>query len=314
MAKHFLPARPETVLHGVIDRDHPAVMTVEAGDTVEAETWAMWGNRAGPDLDLEAVKALRKAHQGRGPHALTGPVAIKGAMPGDTLRIDIERIELIDHGFNLVPPGGGRGLLAERFPQGHLVHFDLDTETMTTRLYDAVTIPLRPFLGVMGVAPAREGPHPSSAPGEFGGNIDCPDLVAGSTLFLPVWQEGAGFYLGDAHAAQGCGEVSQTGLETAARRAVLTLSVIKGEALHRPRAETGTHLITMGFDPDLKTAARQALTDMISLVGVRYGLADADAYALCSLQGDLMVTQIVNGSSGIHIRLPKAIFDAERRS
>ncbi len=312
MITHVLKASPATVQGGIIDPCAKPVHAVKSGDTVILDTWAMWDNAGGPELDLAQALALRDRFraEGRGPHSLTGPIAVEGAQPGDVLKVEIERLELAPHGINLIFPGErSRGLLSDIFKDAELRHFELDRRNMTTKFCDGVTIPLRPFLGIMGVLPPPgDKPRSSAIPGIFGGNIDCRDLVVGSILYLPVFVEGAGFYAGDAHAAQGSGEVSQTALETAVTEAELRLSVVKGRSIKRPWAETPDYFITMGFDEDLREAARQAVLDMIDLMGVTIGMGASDAYSLCSLQADLMVTQIVNGTNGIHVRMPKAIF------
>ena len=180
---------------------------------------------------------------------------------------------------------------------------------MTTELKPGLRLPLRPFLGIMGVAPAEPGSHSSVVPGPFGGNIDCPDLVAGTSLFLPVFAEGARFYTGDAHASQGCGEVDQTAIETAMRSAKLRFSLSDEPQRVRPRAETPKHYITMGFDEDLRTAGKQAVADMVDFLGAEQDLSPEEAYSLCSIAGDLVVTQVVNIAQGIHVRMPKAPFE-----
>ena len=312
MATHVLKACASTVQGGIIDPKAKSVHTVASGDTVILDTWAMWDNADAASLDLAQAMALRQRFraEGRGPHSLTGPIAVETARPGDVLKVEIESLDVADHGINLIFPGGrSRGLLSDIFPEAELRHFQLDRRTMTTRFGEGITIPLRPFLGIMGVLPPPEEAARSSAiPGNFGGNIDCADLVAGSTLYLPVFVEGAGFYAGDGHAAQGCGEVVQTALETAMTAAKLRLTVLKGRSIVRPWAETREHFITMGLDEDLREAARQAVRDMIELMVATKGMTRSDAYALCSLQADLMVTQLVNGVSGIHARMPKSIF------
>lgn len=308
-ASHRLAASAETVRVGLIDRDFPPVLEIAPGDEVDFETWSMWGGAAGPETTMADVRRLRERHAGTGPHSLTGPVAVAGARPGDVLRVDILALHTVDHGINLCPPGAtSRGILAERFPDGFLRHFALDTAAMTTELTPGVRLDLRPFLGIMGVAPAEPGPHSSVVPGPFGGNIDCPDLVAGTSLFLPVFAEGARFYTGDAHARQGCGEVDQTAIETAMRSARLRFTLSGEPSLVRPRAETPEHYITMGFDEDLRGAGRQAVGDMVDFLGRTKGLSGEEAYALCSIAGDLVVTQVVNIAQGIHVRLPKALF------
>lgn len=312
MTIHVLKACASTVQGGVIDPKAPPVHTVASGDTVILDTWTMWDNAGGASLDLELAMALRDRFraEGRGPHSLTGPIAVETARPGDVLKVDIESLDVADHGINLIFPGGrSRGLLNDVFSDAELRHFQLDRRTMTTRFGENITIPLRPFLGIMGVLPPPDQAARSSAiPGNFGGNIDCADLVAGSTLYLPVFVDGAGFYAGDAHAAQGSGEVVQTALETAMTAAKLRLTVLKGRSITRPWAETREHFITMGLDEDLREAARQAVLDMIELMVATKGMSRSDAYALCSLQADLLVTQLVNGVSGIHARMPKSIF------
>jgi len=314
MTTHFLKACPSTVQNGIIDPKAKPVHRVASGDTVIFDTWAMWDNAGTASLVLEQAMALRERFrgEGRGPHSLTGPIAVDSARPGDVLKVEIVNLAIADHGINVIFPGGrSRGLLGDLFQEAELRHFQLDRRTMTTRFGPGITIPLRPFLGIMGVLPLPgEPPRSSAIPGFFGGNIDCADLVAGSTLYLPVFIEGAGFYAGDAHAAQGAGEVVQTALETAMTAAELRLTVQKGRPIVRPWAETPDHFITMGLHEDLREAARQAVIDMIELMVATRDMSKSDAYSLCSLQADLLVTQLVNGVNGIHARMPKAIFDS----
>ncbi|MBR1221605.1 acetamidase/formamidase family protein [Bradyrhizobium sp. U87765 SZCCT0131] len=311
MTTHLIKAGPDTVQGGIIDPRARPIRTIMSGDTVVLDTWTMWDNAGGASLDLAGALALRDRFrgEGRGPHTLTGPIAVETAEPGDMLKVEILRLDVADHGLNIIFPGSqSRALLADIFPDAELRHFPLDRATMTTRFGDSITIPLRPFLGIMGVLPPGDTPRHSAIPGVFGGNIDCSDLVAGTVLYLPVFVPGAGFYAGDAHAVQGSGEVVQTALETAMTAAELRLTVIKGRTIRRPWAETPDHFITMGLDEDLREAARQAVLDMVELLSDTKGMKPSDAYALCSLQADLLVTQVVNGTNGIHARMPKAIF------
>lgn len=308
MTIHSLPASADTVRVGLIDSRFPAVLEIDDGDELALQTWGMWGHAVKPGDSIESLLEIRKQHAGRGPHSLTGPVAVRGAKPGMCLKVEILELQLSDFGYNLLlPKGQTRGLLADAFDEGQVRYFKLDTRHMTTELLPGLTLPLRPFLGIMGVAPDDQESHISSIPGPFGGNIDCPDLTTGSTLYLPVFAEGALFYAGDAHAMQGCGEVNQTALETSMEKAHLRLSLLPELKLKRPRAETREHWITMGFDPDLRVAARQAVEDMVELIAAKMGLTAAEAYVLCSLQVDLMITQVVNGNNGVHARLPKAL-------
>ena len=182
MARHNLVADETTVRVGVIDADHPAVLTIADGDEVTMETWSHWGGQVVPGMDLDGLLALREAAP-MGPHSITGPIAVAGAVPGDVLRVDVLDLVPGRWGFNLALPAPfGRGVLADQFPDGSLRHLELDRDSMTTELLTGVPLPLTPFLGIMGVAPPDDGPHSSVPPGPFGGNLDLRDLVVGSAL------------------------------------------------------------------------------------------------------------------------------------
>lgn len=314
MTRHVLAASSDTVRVGVIDRAFAPVLHIDSGDEVELQTWGLWANAVSPGSTYDDVVALKEKHAGRGPHSMTGPIAIRGARAGMLLQVELGPFQLGPHGFNLItPPPASRGLLAHEFPQGQIRHFIFDRARMTTEMMPGLEIPLRPFLGILGVAPAAAGPHISSVPGDFGGNMDCPDLVAGATVFLPIQVDGALFYAGDAHAAQGCGEVCQTAIETSMEKATLRLTVLEQQRLARPHAMTDAHLITLGFHPDLREAAIQAVGDMVTWLELEYGFTRADAYVLCSLQADLAVTQAVNRNNGVHARLPRALLRQRAR-
>lgn len=314
MAIHRLDAGPGTIRVGVIDRGFAPLLTIAPGDEVCLSTLGLWGGEVPFGASFDEVMRIRQRYAGRGPHSLTGPIAVRGARAGQVLRVDILRLDVGPTAMNLMAAGAhSRGLLASEFPQGSVRHFRLDRETMTTEFAEGVRVPLRPFLGILGVAPRDEGPRTSVVPGPFGGNIDCADLVAGTTLYLPIWADGALFYAGDAHAAQGHGEVNGTALETSMDLAHLRLSIEPGASLAAPRAETPTHWITMDFDPDLRTAARRALAAMVDQLAAISGLAREDAYRLCSVAADLVITQLVNGHSGVHVRVAKALFGQHAR-
>lgn len=315
MAIHRLEAGPDTIRVGLIDRSYPALLTVDPGDEVHLSTLGLWAGEVAFGAPFEEVMRVRARYAGRGPHSITGPIAVRGAKAGQILRVDILELQVGDVGMNLMAPGANsRGLLADDFPQGSVRHFRLDRERMTVEFADGIRLPLRPFLGILGVAPADEGPHSSVLPGAFGGNIDCAELVAGTTLFLPIQVDGALFYAGDAHALQGHGEVNGTALETSMERARLRLSIEPASSIPAPRAETPTHWITMDFDRDLRAAARRALSAMVDHVAERTRLEREDAYRLCSLAADLVITQIVNGNLGVHVRLRKDLLLAAMRS
>jgi acetamidase/formamidase len=229
---------------------------------------------------------------------------VSGAEEGDTLEIKILRCTLRqDWGWNLIYPE--LGALPEEFKEERRIYIPLDRGSMTARPPWGGSLKLKPFFGVMGVAPAlRRGRIPSMPPGEHGGNMDNRELGEGATLFLPVWNKGALFSVGDGHAVQGDGEVCLTAIETALS-GTFEFNVRKGLPLSYPRAETPAHFITMGMDPDLDIAAKGALREMISLIHNAAGLSREDAYRLCSMAAELRVTQLVDGNKGIHVMLAK---------
>jgi acetamidase/formamidase len=215
----------------------------------------------------------------------------------------------VRHGVNYHLPGAmGMGGLPEDFPSGGVRTFELDARKRRIEIAPGVSVPLRPFLGVMGVAPRQGERKPAFLVDDHGGNIDLKELTVGSTLFLPVWAPGALFSTGDAHAAQGDGEVDVTAVETAMKKAVLRFEVRKDMKLERPLAETPTHWIAMGFHPDLDEALRTALREAVAFISRKHGLAPEDAYVIASVGVDFRVTQIVNGNKGIHAMIPKAAF------
>ncbi|MGW6273790.1 acetamidase/formamidase family protein [Streptomyces sp. NPDC055060] len=303
---HDLPAGPDTVRVGVIDPAAPPVLTVDPGDEVTLSTWGHWGNRVTPDTVMEDFPVLRAAFpDALGPHSLTGPIHVRGARPGDTLVVDVLALTPAAHGFNLVVARPrGRGVLRDRFPAGTIRHFALDRDSMTTTLGGRVRVPLKPFLGIMGVAPAEAGPRSTVEPGPFGGNMDLSELVVGARLRLPVFRDGAGFYCGDGHAVQGDGEVNQTAVETGMDHVRLRFTVEQGVRLHTPRAETETHFISTGFGETLEDAAHDAVDDLVDWL-VDEGLDPEEAYGLCSIAADVRVTQMVNNIVGVHAVIEK---------
>lgn len=311
MRHHWLRASDETVKLGLIDRSYPPVLRIESGDEVSIETWSGWGNAIGETSTLDELMAKAATIGERGPHDLTGPIEVAGASVGQVLRVDVLELRPTRHGTNAVIPGEvGVGLLPDAFPQGALRHYTLDRETMSVQLTPGLTAPLAPFLGFMAVAPGDDGPHNSIPPGPHGGNIDLKELVVGTTLFLPIFNDGALFYAGDGHALQGNGEVDVSALEVGFEEARLRLSVLDGPPLELPRAETPSAWITLGFGGDLNEAARQATRGMIELIVELAGVEALEAYAICSMCVDLEVTQVVNGIVGVHARLGKSLLEA----
>jgi acetamidase/formamidase len=239
-----------------------------------------------------------------GPHIMTGPVAVRGAKAGQVLEVRIKSVGLhYDWGYNVIRPLAGA--LPDDFAVTRLIHIPLDRARMTGRLPWGLDLALKPFFGVMVVAPPRAwGAVGSPPPRRNGGNMDNKELIAGSTLYLPIHVDGALFSVGDGHGVQGDGEVCITAIETGLI-GTFELHVRDDMALEWPMAETPNALITMGFDPDLDDAAVIALRNMIALICTRTGLSREDAYTLCSLAADLRVTQVVNGAKGIHVVLEK---------
>ena len=308
---HRLIASPKTVHTGFFDAALPPVITIESGDTVVMNSLMLMDGQLHCGMSLDELITARQFYVDRklGPHTLTGPIFVQGSEPGDVLEIQIQKFILADCGVNYHFPGKlGIGGLPEDFPNGQIKAFHWDLEKMETIFAPGIVLPLKPFFGVMGVAPRAGEKRISSIPDYFGGNIDNKELVAGTILYLPVQVPGALFSAGDAHALQGDGEVDVTAIETAMAEAVLEFFVRKDLKLERPMAETPTHWITMAFHPDLDEAAKIALRDAIQFLSTSKGLSRGDAYALSSLAVDLRVTQIVDGNKGIHAMIPKTIF------
>jgi acetamidase/formamidase len=311
MPNHRLDAGPDTVHWGFFDAALEPLLTVEPSDTVTISTVSGPASALPPPGSGLAVPAALSAIHRRvqqklnGPHILTGPVAVRGAKAGQVLEVRIKAIELFyDWGYNAIRPLAGA--LPDDFDRSRLIHIPLDRTRMVGKLPWGLELPLKPFFGIMAVAPPPAwGPVASPPPRRNGGNMDNKELVAGTTLFLPIHVDGALFSVGDGHGVQGDGEVCITAIETGLV-GTFELHVRDDMRLEWPLAETPTHVITMAFDPDLDDAVVIALRDMIKLICARTGISREDAYTLCSLAADLRVTQVVNGSKGIHVMLEKA--------
>jgi acetamidase/formamidase len=306
---HRLDAGADTAHWGYFDADLPARLTIASGERVTISTVS-----GGPDMlpppDWGIPSALAAIHAAFGGptlpgHICTGPVAVAGARPGHVLQVDIEAIELhYDWGYTFVAPLVGA--LPDEFKAKRVFHSRIDRARRVATMPWGHEIALdRPFFGVMAVAPpAAWGRVNTLPPRRNGGNLDNKELVAGTTLYLPVFVEGANFSVGDAHGAQGDGEVCITAIETGLI-GTFRLTVREDMSLDWPMAETPTHVLTMAFDPDLDAAAQIALRSMIDLVASRSGLDREEAFALMSLVADVRVTQLVNGNKGIHVMLEK---------
>ncbi len=308
MVHHHLKASVETCHWGYFDARVAPVLTVRSGDTVTVETVSGSPDsvpKNGFHVPPELADIHARAERMLPGHILTGPIAVEGARPGQVLEVRIRAVELRqDWGYNMIKPLSGT--LPDDFDRLRMLNIPLDTERKLGKLPWGVDLPLAPFFGVMGVAPPPNwGRVTSIVPRAFGGNLDNKELQPGATLYLPIFVEGARFSCGDGHAVQGDGEVCVTAIETALK-GTFELTVRDDLRFTYPRAETATHYITMGMDPDLDQGVVMALRDMIRLIGERANLSREDAYTLCSLAADLRVTQTVNGSKGIHCMIAKS--------
>jgi acetamidase/formamidase len=266
-----------------------------------------------PDDKIQAslkavVSEVTGDRKGPGGHILTGPVYVEDAEPGDVLEVKILSIDLaIDYGYN-----GCSGYLPENCDKEVPIKIlPLDRKHMTAQFLPGIVIPLKPFYGSIGVAPAPEmGRLSSNPPGRHAGNLDNRELVAGSVLYIPIFAKGALFEIGDGHAAQGDGEVDQTAIETSLRGR-LQLTVRKDMKLNWPRAETRTDYIAMATDPDLVVATKAAIQEMVDFLVTEKKLTRHQAYQLTSIAGNVAITQLVDKPNlGVHVRLPKSIFAA----
>jgi len=313
---HRLEATPATVAYGYYWSDAPPVLRIDSGDIIDVDT--LLTNtptglaKAGvPDDKIQAslktiVAEVTGDRRGPGGHILTGPVYVEGAEPGDVLEVKILSVDLaIDYGYN-----GCSGYLPENCETGLPSKIiTLDRQKMTAEFLPGIVIPLKPFYGSIGIAPAPElGRLSSNPPGRHAGNLDNRELIAGSTLYIPVFAPGALFEIGDGHAAQGDGEVDQTAIETSLRGR-LQLTVRKDMKLKWPRAETPTDYISMATDPDLVVATKTAIQEMVDFLVSEKKLTRHQAYQLVSIAGNVAVTQLVDKPNvGVHVRLPKSIF------
>jgi acetamidase/formamidase len=300
---HEIPLERRT-LHGHFSCDLEPVLAIDPGDTIAISTLdAGWG--------LEAGSWDRRRFEPRDPeldagHPLIGPIEVRGARAGQTLEIRIDAIRVGRYGFT--DAGGWPNALNTRLGVDDgdtlALWWELDADAGVGRDQHGREVDLRPFLGVLGMPPGESGTWPTGPPRVWGGNLDCKELVAGTTLFLPIPVDGALFSAGDGHARQGDGEVSQLAIECRVERAELTIGVRDEPELRTPIAWTPDAWLVLGLDEDLDEAAASAVEGMIELMEREHGLERRDALALASLVVDLRVTQVVNGVKGVHAVLP----------
>jgi len=311
---HELKLLPGNVHWGYYDATVKPVLRVASGDTIRVETMVARGLQrlraagAAEEEIPDALKVVERTVKERGPgaHPLTGPIWIEGAEPGDVLEVKILGFEFL-HPYGVSGFIPDNGTLPTDFPYARFKLIRLDVRAGTAA-FAGVTLKLAPFFGSIGVAPnPLVGRISSGPPGHHAGNLDNKELVVGSTLYLPVHAPGALLSMGDGHAMQGDGEVTLTALETSLRGTV-QVTVRKDKRLNWPRAETPTHYIAMGLHTDLDEAARLATREMVDFLVTEKGMNRDDAYVLCSLAADLHVTQLVDGTKGVHAMIAKSIF------
>jgi acetamidase/formamidase len=315
-AQHTVRVTPSTIQWGYFAAEAKPVLTVKPGELVTIDTIVgipemLEELGAAADDPIREMKEMyaKVTDRGPGPHFLTGPVAVEGAAPGDVLEIEIVEVRLRSpYGWMMIEPGAGA--LPEDFPYLRKKLVPLDRDKMLAEFAPGIRLPVRPFFGNLGLAPPM-GRLGSAPPAFNGGNLDNKWLVAGTRLMIPVQVPGGLFSVGDGHAAQGDGEVCVTAIETNLT-GVFRFQVRKDIKLRWPRAETPSHIITMGLHESLDEAARRATKEMIEYLTTERGLSRDGAYMLTSAAADLHVTQVVDGVKGVHAMLPKTVFTGSR--
>ena len=344
----YVPSTPENVVWGAYPEDKPPVLSVESGAVVRIDTLTHAGSTQAEDperflgqfgvapneilqdvIDFWDSKSDRP-REGYGPHVITGPIHIEGAVPGDMLEVEVLSLETrVPYGINNT--GATTGVFAVDYPGAppggeppfeipairHFIRSAVVGGQEVALFSDDIHVPLAPFMGVMAVAPEAPtvgqpgvtvaGIQGSRPPGSFGGNLDIKDLTVGSTLYLPVFHPGALFYVGDPHSVQGDGEVSGTAIEQALT-GEFRLVLHKGQRLDTPRAETATHHILMGIDLDLDHALRKAVIEAVNFLVEEYGLTRSRAYSLTSIAVDFRIAEAVDLTQVVTAFVPKAIF------
>ncbi|MBR1222169.1 acetamidase/formamidase family protein [Bradyrhizobium sp. U87765 SZCCT0131] len=316
---HELPSRADTVKVGAMDPATPVVLEIASGDVVHySNTWVNWANEAKYGMPFEERESIRKRYPA-GPYSLVGPVAVKGAEPGDIIECRMLRLKPIDWGWNSTPRG--MGALPDDFDKPYLHYLRFDPARRYADFAEGVRLPLAPIQAVMAVQPAGDKPVSGILSGAYGGNICLSELVEGTSLFLAVEVAGGRIWTGDSHAAQGDGVVNQTAIETAMEDLRIQYVLHKKVPVRTPVAETPTHWITLGYGSTVDDALAASLRQMITWLSAATALSPMDIYALCSISGSFRITQYANQTKtvytnsplkAVHGMLPKAIFGADR--
>ncbi|WP_370087410.1 acetamidase/formamidase family protein [Ekhidna sp.] len=272
--------------HNKWSRSIEPVLTINSGEVVEISTEEATDGQLTLDSDTSDLMNLSFEPI----HPLTGPIYINGAQPGDVIAVTLHKIEIGDWGWTAILPGFG--FLADEFTEPHLKTFELAGKN-NVRFADGINIPLKPFPGVLGVAPNTDSLLSTIPPRANGGNMDDPNIVEGTTVYLPVFVEGALFSIGDAHAAQGLGEVCGTAIE-APMKFLVEIEVLKGSSISEPQYENDDVYAVTAFATTIDEAAKKATRYMIDYLMSNHGLSRNDAYMLCSLAGDLKIAEVVD--------------------
>jgi len=282
--RYFLTAEQT---HNKFSSAIPPAIKVPSGSVIEVYTKEASDEQITVDSAVEDVVNMKSEPI----HPLTGPVYVEGAEPGDILAVKLHKIELGEYGWQAIVPGFG--FLADEFSEAKLKIFNLGADKESIKFTDKISIRLKPFAGVMGVAPKTDEMLVTGPPRANGGNMDDPSLVEGTTVYFPVFVKGALFSIGDAHAVQGYGEVCGTAIE-APVRIVYEVNVIKGRKIAEPQYETDEYYAVTGFGTTIDEAAKKATCYMVDYLAAEHGLSRADAYMLCSLAGDLKIAEVVD--------------------
>ena len=330
---HSLAATLDTVQWGWLDPREKPRLTIDSGDTVSIETMMHSHDKIVPGVTMEQVVDLRKANPGGGPHSMTGPIYVNGAEPGDVLEVRILRIEPKPWAVNFNLPGKDFptiGALASEMPDGYIKFFPIDLEKRTVEFKPGITIDLQPFPGTFAVGIDPDDPSPRKGgvkddktapvstlrPWKNGSNMDINELQEGTTLYLPVFQQGGLIWTGDSHCRQGNGEVNLTALECSYKEIRIQPIVRKDMKLSWPFIETKTHWITVGLNEDLNVAMTNAVREAVDWLANQkiVPMSRYEAYGLVSMVGDCRVSQVVDVRKGVHCMIPKSIFTSLQRS
>jgi len=308
-----IPSNAETVELGLFDPARAPIVTIDSGDVLRyVDTWTHFLGALQPGVPIEALAEMRKKNPGRGVHSIIGPVAMRGAKPGDLLEVRFLDLRTIDFGANFHNAGALRtGSLPDEFDAGHVHYFDLHGGDGYVQFAPHIKLEMRPFQGTFGVAAPGKTAISSVAPHQHAGNIDVKEMTAGTTLFIPVFHDGALIFTGDSHALQGDGEVNITAIETAMEEVLCQVILHPRAGYAWPMIETKTHWLMLGMDPSLNDALRIALRNTIDFLVAKAALTRDEAYSLASIGVDFRVSQMVDVNNGIHAMIPKSIFAAD---